>query len=79
MALPNVTPICEQEQSVGSKAVDTRIGKLDFEYGVPTRETRQESLRPDELPARLPALSLVVPHRGQFAGQFGRHHRRSPR
>ena len=37
MALANVTPIHGQEQSLGSKTVETRIGKLDFELGVPTK------------------------------------------
>jgi hypothetical protein len=39
MALANVTPIHGQEQSIGSKTVETSIGKLDFELGVPTQET----------------------------------------
>ncbi len=39
MALANVTPIYGQEQSISSKAVETRIGKLDFEHGVPTQAT----------------------------------------
>jgi hypothetical protein len=39
MALANVTTNYGEVQSIGSKAVETRIGKLDFEHGVPTQET----------------------------------------
>ena len=64
-----------------AQTVNTRIGKLDFELGVPTKETVTKLYDEMDFPARVPALSLVVPHRRlrQFGGHFERHHRRSPR
>ena len=41
MALANVTPIHGQEQSIGYKTgeIDTRVGNLTFELGLPTEKT----------------------------------------
>jgi hypothetical protein len=39
MALANVTPIHGREEPTGTKTVETRVGKLDFELGVPTLAT----------------------------------------
>jgi hypothetical protein len=39
MALANVTPIHGWEDPTGTKTVEARIGKLDFEFGVPTLAT----------------------------------------
>jgi len=37
--LANVTPIPEQVLPIGSRSVEMRIGKLEFELGVPTKDT----------------------------------------